>query len=510
MKNRKVFKYIFIGIGLLVILAMYGMDIARMIDWRIPNEIREGANVALVDSLARGINPYRSLTDEAGAPNVFYMYPILNNLIAALIVRVTHLQSGLVLLILNMLWTIAFSLLITGICAAYIKNRCLLVLPFMLSHYCAWRYTNCSAFPDILGVLLMVLIMYICTTVKVTGKYVVILSVLTTMCFYSKQYAVVVLIPVAIYLWLKESRKTSLVYVGITALLGVGSAILIYFTMQIYFVETFLLIENSPNLNLWWAITQFVKMGKLFFGWFLLILVWLIRGIKEKNLKADYVMINFGSVAVMLLYFGQNEGGHLSYYLQLWLPAVIVIAVRSLDALLLGFQRRWQSYILVCAALICAVYPYYFLHTPQLSAEQKQKWEKVYEIAEEGSVLSTSQLANYAVAKGEYMYDYGQNQYILRDETLAYWEELEQSRLLTTLFPKALELRAAHEEYRAHLLSQLETREFDTLMLVDNFGFARDWEEFRTVRDKGYVLTEEIELETGVWKWTIGIWKRLA
>lgn len=510
MKNSKVFLYLFIGIGVLVILTMYGMDIARMIDWRIPNEIREGANVALVDSLAKGINPYRSLTDETGSPNVFYMYPILNNLIAALIVRVTHMPSGLVLLLLNMLWTISFSILMTRICAAYIKNHCLLVLPFILSHYCAWRYTNCSAFPDTLGLLLMALIMYICSTRKVTGKYVVILSVLTTMCFYSKQYAVVVLIPVAIYLWLKESRKTSLIYVGITALLGAGSAILIHLTMPFYFVETFLLIENSPNLNLWWAITQFIKMGKLFFGWFLLILVWLIRGMKEKNLKADYAMINFWSIAVLLLYFGQNEGGHLSYYLQLWMPAVFVIAVRSLDDLLLRFQGRWQNCILVCAALICAVYPYYYLHTPQLSAEQKQKWEKVYKIAEEGSVLSTSQQANYAAVNGEYMYDYGQNQYILRYETLAYWEELEQSRLLTTLFPKALELKAVHEEYRARLLSQLENREFDTLMMVDNFGFARDWEEFRNVRDKGYVLTEELELETGVWKWTIGIWKRLV
>lgn len=166
---------------------MYGMDIARMIDWRIPNEIREGANTALVDSLAKGNNPFRSLTNETRLPNVYYMYPILNNLIAALIVRLTPMQSGLGLLLLNMLWTIAFLFFITGICAKYIKNRHLLVLPFMLSHYCAWRYTKCSAFPDMLAVFLMALIMYMCTVRKVTRKYVIILSVLTTMCFYSKQ-----------------------------------------------------------------------------------------------------------------------------------------------------------------------------------------------------------------------------------------------------------------------------------------------------------------------------------
>lgn len=509
-KSSQIFSCFFVGIGLLVILTMYGMDIARMIHWRIPNEIREGANVALVDFLARGINPYRSLTNEAGQPNVYYMYPILNNLIAALIVRVTHMQSGLILLLLNLLWTIAVSFLITRICATFVRNRYLLVLPFLLGHYCAWRYTNCSAFPDTLALFLMTLIMYLCSTRKITGKYAAILSFITTLCFYSKQYAVVVIIPVAVYLWLKEGRKISLSYVGITALLGGVSALLIYLTMPLYFVETLLLVGNSADNHLHWAITQFVKMGKLFFGWYLLILVWLIQGIKNKKLEADYVMISFWSMAVLLLYFGQNQGAHMSYHLQLWLPAVIVIAVKSLDVIVKRYQDRWQRYLLLCAALMCAVYPYYFLHTPQLSAGQKENWGRVYEIAEDGKVLATSQQANFAVVKGEYMYDYGQNQYILRNEALDYWEQLEQSRLMMTLFPQAMELKAAHEEYRKHILNQMENGEFDILMLVENMGFTRDWPEFMDVRDKRYELIEEIELETGVWKWNVGTWKRLS
>lgn len=61
-------------------------------------------------------------------------------------------------------------------------------------------------------------------------------------------------------------------------------------------------------------------------------------------------------------------------------------------------------------------------------------------MAERGSVLSTSQQANHAVAKGEYMYDYGQNQYILCNEAMSYWEKLEQSQMLMKLFPLAIEL----------------------------------------------------------------------
>lgn len=324
-KSENKIEIILIGISLLAIIVMYGTDILRICDWKIPNEIREGANVALIDAFANGNNPFRSLIAPNGDPNVYYMYPLLNNLLAALIVKVTALPAGLIALLLNLIYTTLASALVARITKFYINNRYLIVLSFLMSHYCGWRYTNVSAFPDMLAVVFLLVIMYLCTvrTGKIGIKEIFYLSILTILSFYTKQYAVVVGLPVVIYLWLQEGKKKSFIYFGFTAVLGVASVIIIYFTMPFYFVETLLLVGNSADNDFGWAITQFIKMGKLFFPWFLAVMIWLVFD-RKKTKKIDYVIINFFTAIVMLIYFGQNTGAHLSYHLQLWLPSIII------------------------------------------------------------------------------------------------------------------------------------------------------------------------------------------
>lgn len=128
--KKKRIKIIFIIATITFIMIMWGMDLIRILDWKIPDEIREGANAAIVDSFAQGINPYRNLILEKGFPSVFYMYPILNNLIAAAIVKLTSIQSGMILLVLNMLWTLGTGLLISSIVRHYADDDFLIILSF--------------------------------------------------------------------------------------------------------------------------------------------------------------------------------------------------------------------------------------------------------------------------------------------------------------------------------------------------------------------------------------------
>lgn len=123
------------------------------------------------------------------------------------------------------------------------------------------------------------------------------------------------------------------------------------------------------------------------------------------------------------------------------------------------------------------------------------------------NILATSQMANFVVSQGEYMYDYGQNQYIFRNETIELWKKWEQSAFMNKLFPEFMELKETHEQYRQYILTQLHQKEYDALMLVDGFGFTRDWQEFENIKKDRYELEEEIEVETGGWKWKIGIWR---
>lgn len=72
-------------------------------------------------------------------------------------------------------------------------------------------------------------------------------------------------------------------YIGWTALFGIVSAGIIYMCMPLYFVETLLLVGNSADNSVWWSITQFIKIGKLFFPWFFVILIWFWRDRRKKE-----------------------------------------------------------------------------------------------------------------------------------------------------------------------------------------------------------------------------------
>lgn len=507
-KYDKIIQILFISITLIAIGMLWGRDIVRMYYFQIPNEIREGANVAVTQAFSEGINPYRSLTDENGLPTVFYMYPILNNLIGAAIVKITGLSSNLALLLLNFIWTLLTGLLLAGVVKHLTANTYLCTLAFLMGHYCTWRYTNVSAFPDGLGVFLMCLILYLCVCVRVTGKITALLSFLTVLCFYSKQYTVVVALPVFVFLFLKVHKKQSIIYALETAVLFGISVLVIYFTMSYYFIETLLLVSGSADNEWKWAITQFIKIGKLFFPSFLGILVWFLLSVRSRKFRLNYVWISFGTMAVLLLYFGQNNGAHLSYYLQLWLPFVIILSMQALNALVCRVKKNLQISILYLVAILCAVYPAFTLNTPVLSDEQKANWKKVMEIVDASeSMLATSQMANYAVLNDIYLYDYGQNQYIFREEMTDFWEKAGESKLIQKIFPKINEFKKVHDEYRAQLLSQLENKEFDVLMLVEDVGFIRDFEDFHKLKDEKYQLTETIEIETGVWNWELEIWR---
>lgn len=172
-----------------------------MISYEIPNEIRQGANVALTEAFARGENPHRMMTNGNGEPMVFYMYPFLHSLIGAGIVKLTSLPATLVLLGLNFLYITATAVLISRITYCYTKE-----------------------------------------------PYTVILD-----------------------------------YIGCTALFGIVSAGIIYMCMPLYFVETLLLVGNSADNSVWWSITQFIKIGKLFFPWFFVILIWFWRDRRKKE-----------------------------------------------------------------------------------------------------------------------------------------------------------------------------------------------------------------------------------
>ena len=182
-------------------------DVPGVIDVTLVDDVND---LYIISDLM--ITDYSSTMFDYGdlkRPMVFYMYPFLHSLIGAGIVKLTSLPATLVLLGLNFLYITATAVLISRITYCYTKEPYTVILAFLLSHYCGWRYTYVSAFPDMLAVMLMILIIYLCTVRKerINNKYLPVLSILTVLCFYSKQYAIVIGLPVAIWLWLYKGKN---------------------------------------------------------------------------------------------------------------------------------------------------------------------------------------------------------------------------------------------------------------------------------------------------------------
>lgn len=81
--------------------------------------------------------------------------------------------------------------------------------------------------------------------------------------------------------------------------------------------------------------------------------------------------IHFFSMMILLIYFGQNQGAHLSYHLQLGLPGIIILAMRALNWLLNceRIKGEWLRNGIRLIALVCAIYPAWWLKTPELTKD---------------------------------------------------------------------------------------------------------------------------------------------
>lgn len=143
-----------------------------------------------------------------------------------------------------------------------------------------------------------------------------------------------------------------------------------------------------------------------------------------------------------------------------------------------------------------------------MKEEQKENWDRVIEIADGSQMmLATPQMADYAVYNRLYMYDYGQNQYIFRKEMDSFWEKAEEAEWIKEVFPEIQNFREIHEQYRQGILKMLDDKKYDVLMLVPEVGFTRDFAEFEQIKKERYELVETIEIETGVWKWDLEVWR---
>lgn len=487
-KNSNPVRVICYALVMTGILYLFAMDIYRTVWYRYPNELRELVNIKTAATFAQGENPFS--VDSLDLPNsmLFYVYSFLAPLLGGFLIRLTGLDASLAMYLLHFLYSSVGIWLIALIVRKHTRSWLLLLLSVYLAHSLFWRYTNVTAFPDALGVLALIAMMYLIELhdgKKYTLPLLVLLSVLL---FYTKEYFVIAGASVALFYFFTDRRKMRK-YLLFTVISGIVSLAIVDRVFPLYFTET--VVYLSPYLDsglvesLKYSFGQFIdiliRFPTLFFFAIAAIVYRMLTAMKDTGSVPSAVKTILGKATrsfpaihaaiafLALIYLGCNKGTYLWYHLQLLMPAVLPLgiiamdrAVRLLNAFFAENKIRssdawlWLSALCVlCASLLLTTSN----DTPLFSPRERRKWDDTYRLVAafpQDSVLLPSYLAYPRLEDGGFQYDWGHNEYISQ-EAYGRWKK---SAVEQKLFPFGEKVYTAFKKQEELILERIRNREY--------------------------------------------------
>lgn len=231
---------------------------------------------------------------------------------------------------------------------------------------------------------------------------------------------------------------------------------------------------------------------------------------------------------LVLRYIGNNDGAFLSYYLQLFVPALILISVAGIE--LWNFERYNKGIYILCAVYVIFVsYTIYKVEprliVNKLSQEEMAQWEQAYELLD-GALSNVSDSA----AKAEYSeeivdinghllrtdiyyvpplnyHGYENDQYVYNDGqpfvlSKRFSEYYAKSALGQKFFPYAGQLIKQHLDYKEHIRQKVIAGEYELVTNIADMDTVFTEEELSI----HYVKTETLMLRTGNWAWEVDFW----
>lgn len=507
---------------------------------QFPNEFREAANIQMTRSILAGDNPYSLASLSGETPGAFYLYGPLMSLIAALIAWILPMDVVIIH------YAIAFSaMVISGILIGkIIYDHCNSITApiagFLFTIMCHWRYGYIYAAPDSLGLMILILILFILTRPKFQYKAYT-CAALTVAIFFTKQYYFMIFGTTLVY-FLFLSKKETVKYVISTILIFVTCGILIawkfplFFTYAIYFVKGPGAGVSSGKVGTSHNTMQVTYLGGMFIALFIVGAYDFIRAvvfkrniaIKWKWKKPELPLFKIevreeekiygkrkivcdllfwgqmAAGALVLQYLGKNDGAFLSYYLQLFLPALIVVSLTAIDNY--KFSKAGNYILYICYAfllLFTIVKTDSRLIVNQYSDDDMKAWERAYAIMDEYAdqeVYEIPAVAYKGFEQNKYVYNNGQP-FVITD---SYLEQYEKNELAQKLFPYAGQIMEQHLNYRQEVLRKVRNGEYALITDLKDADVIFTEEDLQCY----YKKSDTRSLKTGNWSWDIDFWVR--
>lgn len=429
-----------------VLLTVYGyftlQKAGSIIGFDAPKELREMTSVAIAHQFAYGSNPYAISVLENEMPSVTSIYGLLVPLLMAPFIRLFSagpLSTLQICQVLTLFVEIVGTVFFYRLLVRRTENILLSLSGAFLFQTCYWRYSAFGgAFPDQWGLTLSVILMDLINADEQRNHYRPMLySAMIIGLFYSKQYFILVLIGMCVYLFL-YSAKDLIRFLFFGALLGGLSVVFIHLFFPLYFTEVFPIAQGQTTTgDSAYSLAQIKKLSVYYAPVVAFAMIGLVIDlyhiIREKQLrgKVTYELCQIIFVFPPLFSIAENQGTNYTYYLQMWYPYIILYGIVSVSLLLkyccqksevvlrtgrarafLG-EMCYVAICLLCALSLVRVLPSY--RCPVLSYKEQQSWYHAYDILDryssEGEILVSMALSNYCLERGIATSNYGQAEY---------------------------------------------------------------------------------------------------
>ena len=418
-EEKLIYKLMTLGLILGFIFFVAKVLNSVIIGYGYPREILEPANIALTRSFLTDRVPYVLKSLDYEIPAINYEYPFIVSLLAAGIVKITGCEILLAHYILSIGAFLATGVLGYLFVKPYVKTTVAPIASAILFLMCHWRFGYISAAPDDFGFFIFMLTLYLAINPKIKNKS-LICAIMTTICFYTKQYFVFVALGIFVYMLL-YSRKEALRLAIYTIVINVIAAIVVSIVWPLYWTYSLFFLYNGTFSGIGFGISSLVEQMKylsaIFIGLFLVIAVAVVMSfVKKRKIQGDmaentstnnmerttrkniirnYVskvkennafdlfIVEIPVMFIPLIFFGRNDGAFLSYFLQLWMPSIIVVTFIILERMVADNDKLVVALIYGAVAAFTILFGYLKLPFHTMTDAELDEWKRAYALVDE-------------------------------------------------------------------------------------------------------------------------------
>ncbi len=446
----------------------------RFVSFPFPLEFREAAGVFTAVDLSNKLNPYQL---EA-FPEHLYVYGVLYPLmIAPWLGWITPAIA--IPRLINIIFLGLAALTMFGIFRLHKASivGSLVGSLIFVSAMCVVLKIN-GARPDISGMFFMLLGVYLVLTTDFSSVGLVLCALCSMIGFYLKQYTILPLLLVSLYLALFRPKTQLAVFALSAFAIGAVSVVIIQTLFPLYFEYSLLHHLQKASYSWKHLVYQFSSFLKYYWIIILLFLYYLHKqyarkakwkplihwrlnsGPPAQGAHIEFVDLSIAVVLVLLIgSLGQHTGNIHIYFQELLIPFLLMAVIPAIDRFIPGGLQRTTVFLLLLLSLIpqAKIYSTDFL----AYAEGFRKLEK--QLDQCGTIYGSSLITLYLMDRGLLpVYDNGQSGYgwsVIAPQNHPIYGRLWGANSQT--------LSAKWNAWQASISEKIKNREYDCIA-VDN------------------------------------------